>query len=68
MDKTATLSELHIETKKVMHPVIHDGDSITITEHGKPCAKIVPVENSEDRKALCDLLRSMGPIDLPPRK
>ena len=68
MDKTATLSELHDETGRVIRPVIANGQELTITEHGKPCAKIVPVKTPVDRKAALALLRSLGPIDLPPRK
>jgi len=41
---------------------------LTITENGKPCAKIVPVKAPVDRKAALALLRSLETIDLPPRK
>ena len=63
-----TLSELHRETAKVVHPVIHAGEEVTITDNGQPCAKIVPVKKPVDRKAALALLRTMGPIELPPRK
>ena len=38
----ATLSELHRETRKVVHPVIHGGAEVILTDSGKPVAKIVP--------------------------
>ena len=64
---TATLTELRRDTSKVVRPAIHAGQTVVLTEHGEPCAKIVPVRKI-DRKALCELIRSMGHIDLPARK
>ena len=37
----ATLTEVQRATKKVFRPV-HSGHSVSITEHGKPVARIVP--------------------------
>ena len=63
----ATLTQLRRDTSRVIRPVIHGGEKLTITEHGKPCAQIVPLRKA-DRRALAELIRSMGTIDLPPRK
>jgi antitoxin (DNA-binding transcriptional repressor) of toxin-antitoxin stability system len=38
-----------------------------LTEHGQDCAEIVPLPKI-DRKAALEALRSIGPVDLPPRK
>jgi antitoxin (DNA-binding transcriptional repressor) of toxin-antitoxin stability system len=38
----ATLSELHRETRKVVRPVIHNGQEVVLTDFGRPVAKIVP--------------------------
>jgi prevent-host-death family protein len=62
----ATLTELRRQTSKVMRAVEH-GQQITLTEHGEPRAKIVPLRKF-DRQALCRALIDLGPIDLPPRK
>ncbi|GAB4181327.1 MAG: hypothetical protein Fur0032_22360 [Terrimicrobiaceae bacterium] len=38
----ATLSELHRETRRIVRPVIHAGEEVTLTDFGKPVARIVP--------------------------
>jgi antitoxin (DNA-binding transcriptional repressor) of toxin-antitoxin stability system len=63
----ATLTELHRETAKVVRPVIHGGQKLTLTDRGVPCAEIVRARKV-DRKALLALIRSIGPVDLPSRK
>src|ERR1035438_7026648 len=60
----ATLTELRRDTSRVVRPVIHGGKRLTLTEHGQPCAEIVPLRKL-DRKALCQALIDLGPIDLP---
>ncbi|MGA2657911.1 MAG: hypothetical protein ABSH34_10365 [Verrucomicrobiota bacterium] len=62
----ATLSELHRDTAKIVRPVIHGGQKLTLTDRGEPCAQIVPFRG--DRKKALALLRSIGPVELPPRK
>ena len=64
----ATLTELRRHTSKVIRPAIHGGQRVTLTEHGQPCAEIIPTPGKVNRKALVELLRSMGPIELPARK
>lgn len=64
---TATLTELRRDTSKVVRPAIHAGQTVVLTEHGEPCAKIVPVRKI-DRKALCQALIDLGPIEFLPRK
>ncbi len=39
---TATLSELHRETRRIVRPVIHGGEEVLLTDFGKPVASIVP--------------------------
>jgi antitoxin (DNA-binding transcriptional repressor) of toxin-antitoxin stability system len=39
---TATLSELHRETRRIVRPVIHGGEEVLLTDFGKPVARIVP--------------------------
>jgi antitoxin (DNA-binding transcriptional repressor) of toxin-antitoxin stability system len=64
----ATLTELRRKTSKVVRPVIHAGRKVMLTEHGSVVAQILPPPKKADRKALVELLRSMGPIELPSRK
>ena len=54
----ATLAQLRRNTAKVVRPVIH---------RGVDCARIVP-RRQVDRKKLLEMLRDLGPIDLPSRK
>lgn len=64
----ATLTELRRETTKVVRPAMHGGEEVTITEHGKPMFKIVPVRPPLDRhQALKDLM-AIGPVEFLPRK
>ena len=63
----ATLTELRRETSKVIRPVIHGGEILTLTEHGQPCAKIIPVAKLNRLTALA-ALRAIGPVTLPKRK
>lgn len=63
----ATLAQLHRETDKVVHPVIHDGQKVILTDEGEACAEIIPIPKV-DRKAALAILRSIGPVELPPRK
>jgi prevent-host-death family protein len=62
----ATLTELRRDTSRVMRAANKGGDVI-LTEHGSPAYKIKRLRKA-DRRALVELIRSMGPIDLPPRK
>lgn len=64
----ATLTDLRRKTTKVVRPAMHGGKEVTITERGEPTFKIVPVAKSADRKAALELLRQIGPLELPPRK
>jgi prevent-host-death family protein len=64
---TATLTELHRKPGKLVRPVIHGKGKLTITEHGEPCAEIVPVPKIDRKEALASL-RAIGPVPLPRRK
>jgi prevent-host-death family protein len=64
---TATLTKLRRDTSSVLRPVIHGGKEVILTEHGQAQAKIVPLRKI-DRKALCQALIDLGPIDFIPRK
>jgi len=63
----ATLTELLRDTSKVIRPAIHAGEKVTLTEHGEPCAEIVPLRKI-DRRALCQALIELGPIEFLPRQ
>ena len=63
---TATLTELRRDTTNVIRPALHAGQKVTLTEHGEPCAEIVPLRKI-DRQALCQAIIDLGPIDLAPR-
>lgn len=62
----ATLTDLHRKTAKVLKPVL-EGGSVVITHHGSEVAEIRP-KRRPDRKRVIQILRSMGPLELPPRK
>lgn len=62
-----TLTELHRDTAKIVRPVIHGGQKLILTDRGEECAQIVPLPGRDRKKAL-ELLRSLGPVELPPRK
>ncbi len=64
---TATLTELRRDTSKVVRAATEGGETVVLTEHGQPCAEIRPVRKF-DRRAACEALIALGPIDLPPRQ
>lgn len=61
-----TLTELHRKTSKVLKPVL-EGGSVTLTHHGAEVAEIRP-KRKANYKRMLEILRSMGPLKLPPRK
>ena len=63
----ATLTELRRETSKVVRPVIHAKQKVTLTEHGQNVAEIVPLAHVDYRQA-CDDLIAIGPVEFLPRK
>ena len=63
----ATLTELKQETAKVLRAVVDGGKKVTVTRHGKRCAEIVP-RREIDRRAACEALRAIGPVEFLPRK
>ena len=62
----ATLTQLRRDTSKMIRPV-HGGQKLTLTEHGKAFAEIVPIRKV-DRKAAAAALIAIGPVDFLPRK
>ncbi|MBU6409531.1 MAG: type II toxin-antitoxin system prevent-host-death family antitoxin [Verrucomicrobia bacterium] len=62
----ATLTELRRETSRIVRAA-DEGQEVILTEHGQPRFRLQPIK-SVDRKAALALLKSMGPIELPPRK
>ena len=63
----ATLTELHRKPGKLVRPVIHGQQKLTITEHGRPCIEIVPIPQI-DRKAALAALRAIGDVPFRSRK
>jgi len=63
----ATLTELRRETSRILRPVIHGAQTVTLTEHGQMVAEICP-KTSPDRKRALELLTAVGPVELPARK
>ena len=61
----ATLTELRRDTTKVVRLVIHGGEKLTLTEHGQPCAEIIPLRKI-DRLAACKDLMAIGPDEFLP--
>jgi|GEM_PF-1790362 len=63
----ATLTQLRRNTTNVLDPVIHGGKELTLTEHGKEVARILP-QTPVDRKRAVEVLRRIGPVDVASRK
>lgn len=63
----ATLTQLRRNTTNVLDPVIHGGKELTLTEHGKEVARVLP-HAPVDRKRALALLRQIGPVEVAPRK
>jgi antitoxin (DNA-binding transcriptional repressor) of toxin-antitoxin stability system len=63
----ATLAQLRRDTAKVVRPVIHGGEKLTLIEQDQLCAEIVPVRKI-DRRAACQDLMAIGPVEFLPRK
>ena len=61
----ATLTELHRKTKEVVRPVSAGGQTVTVTEHGKPVAMIVPV--GKPRLLTMESLRLLASVPSAPR-
>jgi prevent-host-death family protein len=58
----ATLAQVRRDTAKVVRSVIDGGEKLTLTEHGQPCAEIVPLRKI-DRRAACQDLMAIGPVE-----
>jgi prevent-host-death family protein len=63
----ATLTQLRRDIAKIVRLVIHGGKKITLTEHGRTCAEVVPLRKI-DRRAVCRDLIAMGSVKFLPRK
>ena len=62
---TATKTELHRKTAEVLKPV-EAGQTVVLTENGKPFAKIVPTRPIDWNKAT-DALKKIGAVPMPAR-
>jgi antitoxin (DNA-binding transcriptional repressor) of toxin-antitoxin stability system len=63
----AILAQLQPDKAKNVRSVIHGGEKLTLTEHGQPCAEIIPLRKI-DRRAACLELMAIGPVEFLPRK
>ena len=63
----ATFTELHRDTAKVVRTAIRDGEKVILTEHGEPCAELVPVRKLDRQQALQALI-AIGPVNFLPRR
>jgi prevent-host-death family protein len=70
MDKIVSAAEANRHFSQLLRSV-RDGDTVVVTAHGKPVAKIIPIR-SDDRVraaahvALIEHLQSQTPIDIGP--
>jgi prevent-host-death family protein len=62
----ATLRELQQNTEKLI-AAVENGETVTITERGKPKARLVPVAK-RDKVGAAKALMAIGPITFLPRK
>ena len=60
------MTELRQETAKVLLAV-EKGQTVTVTEHGKPKLRIVPISH-RNKAAAAKALVAIGPIKVLPRK
>ena len=71
MEKTIQASEANRQFSRILREV-GEGDSFTITSHGRPVARIVPAEKQPDREAakqrLLAYLDSLPVMNLGPFK
>jgi hypothetical protein len=63
----ATLTQLRRDTAKVVRPVIHGGENLALTGHGRHCPENVLLRKI-DRRAACRDLIAIGPVEFLPRK
>ena len=63
----ASLTDLHRNIAKVLRPVIHGKETVSLFEHGKEVARIIPVRSRADRQQALEDLLAIGPIELPSR-
>lgn len=63
----ASLTQLRRQTNHVLRPVIQGGKKVTLTEHDRPVAEIVP-KAPVDRVRAIKLLGAIGPVKLPSRQ
>jgi len=69
MDETVPASEANRNFSHLLRAVREAGASYTITSHGRPVARIIPVEEEQSaraaaRIALIDWLRSRPVVDI----
>jgi antitoxin (DNA-binding transcriptional repressor) of toxin-antitoxin stability system len=62
----ATLTDLHRKTSKVLKPVL-EGGTVVLTHHGSDVAEIRPKRKANWSRVV-EILRSIGPLELPSRK
>jgi prevent-host-death family protein len=66
MNTTLTMTELRQKTSKVILAV-ENGKTVTVTEHGKPKLRVVPISR-RDKAAAAKALVAHGPVEFLPRK
>lgn len=55
MDRAITASEANQRFSELLRDVA-DGESFTVTSHGKPVARVLPVDREGDQRAVARLL------------
>jgi len=64
---SSSLTELRRQTRKVIRPVIAGRKTVSLTDHGREVARIVPRQPVNYEQACRDLI-AIGPVKLPRRK
>ena len=64
---SATTTELHRHTGKIMDAVIHGKQTVIIKFHGKDAARLIPASKPGNGKKLVRFMRKMQGLELPSR-
>lgn len=49
MDRTVAATQVRRAFGKILNWVVRDRDTVTITNYGRPCARIVPLYEVEEK-------------------
>jgi hypothetical protein len=63
----AKLAQLRRDTAKAVRPLNGSGENLRLTDYGQSCAETISLRKI-DRRAACQDLMAIGPVEFLPRK